>query len=103
MSKSGKQHETLKTEMLDVIVTLNVTTIAQTQAAADELAKIGLAIVRIDQPNGVIESTIKADKLALLRRAHGVRYVRPRFEYMAAKSPDPAQKTNTGDSPDATS
>jgi hypothetical protein len=89
--------------MLDVIVTLNVTTTAQTQAAADELAHMGLAIVRIDPPNGVIEGTIKADKLASLRRARGVRYVRRRFEYMAAKSPDAAQKTKPGDSPDAAS
>lgn len=83
------------TEMLDVIVTLDVSAPADIPPVLAELKSLGLGIVKVDEQNGVVEGSIAAAKLATLRRAHRVRYVRPRFEYVA-KPPPPTAADDAG-------
>ena len=71
-------------EMLDLMITLDVSAPEQIAPIVAELQKGGLKVVKVDEANGVVEGTIAADKLVSIRRTRGVSYVRQRFEYMAS-------------------
>ena len=97
MPENSGEHQPPETEMLDVIVTLDVSAPPEIPPVLAELKGLGLGIVKVDEQNGVVEGSIVAGKLAALRRAHRVRYVRPRFEYLAkppAPPPGDAAKTD---------
>jgi len=71
-------------EMLDLVITLDVSAPQQIPPIVAELQKAGLSVVKVDEANGVVEGTLSAEKLASLKQTRGVRHVRSRFEYMAS-------------------
>lgn len=87
---SGKR--SAEVEMLDVMITLEVSAPDQIRPIVAELQKSGLKVVKTDEANGVVEGTIAADKLVAIKRTRGVRYVRSRFEYMASPPSDGPKK-----------
>jgi hypothetical protein len=80
-------------EMLDVVITLDVSGPDEIPLIVAELQKGGLSVVKVDQANGVVEGTLAAEKLVSIRRTRGVSYVRNRFEYMASPSSSEPKKT----------
>jgi hypothetical protein len=95
MPDNNSEGQPPETEMLDVIVTLDVSAPQEIPPVLAELKGLGLGIVKVDEQNGVVEGSIEAGRLAALRRVHRVRYVRPRFEYMA-KPPAPRPAGDAG-------
>jgi hypothetical protein len=80
-------------EMLDVVITLDVSGPDEIPLIVAELQKGGLSDVKVDQANGVVEGTLAAEKHVSIRRTRGVSYVRNRFEYMASPSSSEPKKT----------
>jgi hypothetical protein len=76
------QNDPPESEMLDIVVMLDVTSPTEMATAVEGLKQAGLQVVNVNNDEGVVEGTIPAEKYAALRKAPKVKYVRDRFRYM---------------------
>ena len=83
-------------EELDVDVGLKAEYACRNAEAVEQLRAHGLAVVGEVSPEGVIEGTIRADRLADLKRLDCVAYVRSVFPYIAEGGADAAGETPPG-------
>jgi len=83
-------------EELDVDVVLKAEYASRDGEAVEQLRAHGLAVVGEVSPEGVIEGTIRADRLADLKRLDCVAYVRSVFPYIAEDGADAAGETPPG-------
>ena len=70
-------------EMVDVLVILNVSTPPQVRDSLDGLRSAGLRVVKVDEQNGMVEGVAEPKVLAVLRGLPVVKFARLRFEYIA--------------------
>jgi hypothetical protein len=83
-------------EELDVDVVLKAEYACRNGEAVEQLRAHGLAVVGEVSPEGVIEGTIRADRLADLKRLDCVAYVRSVFPYVAEGGDDAAGEPPPG-------
>jgi hypothetical protein len=82
-----------ETEMSDVYVVLRDVPGLNVDREVETLKILGVQVERIDADNGVIEGSVRTDKLKMLKELPFVEYVRDSFDYIEEDSVD--------DSPDA--
>ena len=80
-------------EELDIDVVLKAEYACRNGEAVEQLRAQGLAVVGEVSPEGVIEGTIRADRLAGLKRLDCVADVRSVFPYIAESGADQADET----------
>jgi hypothetical protein len=77
-----------ETEMSDVYVVLRDVPGLNVDREVETLKILGVQVERIDADNGVIEGSVRTDKLKMLKELPFVEYVRDSFDYIEEDSID---------------
>jgi hypothetical protein len=77
-----------ETEMSDVYVVLRDVPGLNVDREVETLKILGVQVERIDADNGVIEGSVRTDKLKMLKELPFVEYVRDSFDYIEEDSVD---------------
>lgn len=84
-------------ELSDITVVLKAECAEKLDDTVAELRKLEMEIDQTDADNGIVEGTVRADKLANIRSFPCVQYVRVEFTYIADYPSDDPRNLDPAD------